>query len=208
MKILFQGDSITEWNRDKSNPDDLGNGYVRVASEAIAAMFPQTSFTFVNRGISGNRTRELLTRWQEDTIDVQPDVMTLMIGVNDCWRRYDANDPMTAEEFETNLRTLLDDFKAHTNAKLLMIEPFTVHEDTDLWREDLYLKINAYRRLAKEYADAYLPMDGLIAMMCVEAPPSHWSMDGIHLAEPGIERMGQYVAKAVAPLIESVGADV
>ena len=204
MKILFQGDSITEWNRDKADPDDLGCGYVAVASKLIAEAFPEVEFTFVNRGISGDRTRELLARWQEDTIDVQPDVMTLMIGVNDTWRRYDNHDPMTAEEYESNLRQLLDDFKAHTNAKLLMIEPFTVHEDTDLWREDLYLKINAYRRVAKEYADAYLPMDGLIAMMCVEKEPSHWSMDGIHLAQPGIDRMGAYVAQAVAPLIESV----
>ena len=208
MKILFQGDSITEWNRDKSNPEDLGSGYVRVASEAIAAMFPDEEFTFVNRGVSGDRTRELLKRWQEDTVDVQPDIMTLMIGVNDCWRRYDMNDPMTAEEYEQNLRSLLRDFKENTNAKLLMIEPFTVHEDTDLWREDLYLKINAYRRVAKEFADAYLPMDGIIAMLCVEAPPSHWSMDGIHLAEPGIERMGQYVAQAVAPLIRQVQSHV
>ena len=139
---------------------------------------------------------------------MQPDIMTLMIGVNDCWRRYDMNDPMTAEEYEQNLRSLLRDFKENTNAKLLMIEPFTVHEDTDLWREDLYLKINAYRRVAKEFADAYLPMDGIIAMLCVEAPPSHWSMDGIHLAEPGIERMGQYVAQAVAPLIRQVQSHV
>lgn len=204
MKILFQGDSITEWKRDLANPDDLGDGYVRVAAEAIAAMFPDESFTFVNRGISGNRTRELLTRWQQDTIDVQPDVMTLMIGVNDCWRRYDMNDPMTAEEYESNLRKLLDDFKAHTTAKLLMIEPFMVHDDTDLWREDFHLKVNAYRRVAREYADAYLPMDGIIAMLCVEAPPSHWSMDGIHLAQPGIERMGRYVAEAAVPLIKDV----
>lgn len=204
MKILFQGDSITEWNRNFDDPTDLGNGYVAVAARLLTERFPDVDFTFVNRGISGNRTRELLTRWQEDTIDVQPDIMTLMIGVNDSWRRYDMNDPMTVEEYETNLRTLLDDFKAHTKAKLLMIEPFTVHEDTDLWREDLHLKINAFRRVAREYADAYLPMDGLIQMMCVEKEPTHWSADGIHLIEPGINRMGEYVARMLAPMIEEL----
>ncbi|MBR5135007.1 MAG: hypothetical protein IKV35_05360 [Clostridia bacterium] len=64
------------------------------------------------------------------------------------------------------------------------------------------MKINAFRRVAKEYADAYLPMDGLIAMMCVEKEPTHWSVDGIHLVEAGIERMGSYVAQALKPLIE------
>ncbi|MBE6763587.1 MAG: GDSL family lipase [Ruminococcaceae bacterium] len=202
MKILFQGDSLTECNRDKSNPDDLGNGYVAVASRLIAQMFPDKDFTFINRGVGGDRTWNLLERWQEDTIDLQPDILTLMIGVNDTWRRYDMNDPTSVEDYEKNLRKLLDDVKAHTNAKLLMIEPFMVHEDEDLWREDFYLKINAFRRVAKAYADAYLPMDGLIAMMCVEAEPKHWSLDGIHLIEAGINRMGEYVAKAVASLIE------
>ncbi|MGN0171268.1 MAG: SGNH/GDSL hydrolase family protein [Acutalibacteraceae bacterium] len=202
MKILFQGDSLTECNRNLNDPEDLGNGYAFVASQKIAERYPETSFTFVNRGVSGDRTWELLSRWQRDTIDEQPDMMTLMIGVNDCWRRYDANDPTSVEDYESNLRTLLDDFKANTTAKLLMIEPFLVHEDTDLWREDFYLKINAFRRVAKEYADAYLPMDGLIAMLCVERPPKHWSADGVHLLPAGIERMGQYVADAVCALID------
>ena len=202
MKILFQGDSLTECNRDKTNPEDLGNGYVAVASKLLAERFPEKDLTFVNRGVSGDRTWELLKRWQEDTIAVQPDIMTLMIGVNDTWRRYDMNDPTSVEDYEANLRTLLDDVKANTSAKILMIEPFMVHEDEDLWREDFYLKINAFRRVAKAYADAYLPMDGLIAMMCVEQEPSHWSADGIHLIEAGINRMGEYVAQAVAALVE------
>ena len=207
MKILFQGDSLTECNRDKSNPSDLGNGYVAVASELIAEVFPEIEFTFINRGVSGDRTWNLLERWQEDTIGLQPDVMTLMIGVNDTWRRYDQNDPTSVEDYEANLCKLLDDVKANTNAKLLMIEPFMVHEDEDLWREDFYLKINAFRRVAKKYADAYLPMDGLIAMMCVEEEPKHWSADGIHLIEAGIQRMGEYVAEALCPLVEAC-ADV
>ena len=66
MKILFQGDSLTECNRDKSNPDDLGNGYVAVASRLIAQMFPDKDFTFINRGVGGDRTWNLLERWQEE----------------------------------------------------------------------------------------------------------------------------------------------
>ncbi len=201
MKILFQGDSITEWNRNLNDPDDLGNGYVSVASRLIAEAFPNEKFTFINRGISGHRTWELLARWQKDTIDIQPDIMTLMIGVNDCWRRYDQDNPTSAEDYEKNLRALLDDVKNKTNAKLVLIEPFLVHEDTDLWREDLHLKINACRRVARDYADIYIPMDGYIAAMCVEQPPEHWSADGVHLTDAGIERMAMYVADAVNELI-------
>lgn len=204
MKILFQGDSITECNRNVNDPDSIGDGYVAFAIEKLTKAFPDVEFEFFNRGVSGDRTRELLGRWQKDTIDIQPDIMTLMIGVNDTWRRYDMNDPTPVEEFEQNLRTLLDDVKANTNAKLLMIEPFLAHADNDLWREDFYLKVNAFRRVAKEYADAYLPMDGLYAAMCVEKEPSHWSADGVHLIEPGCERMGYYVAKALSSMIEAM----
>ena len=204
MKILFQGDSITEWHRDVNDPDSIGDGYVAFAIEYLTKQFPDREFKFFNRGVSGDRTRELLKRWQKDTVDIQPDIMTLMIGVNDTWRRYDMNDPTPVEEYEQNLRTLLDDVKANTQAKLLMIEPFLAHADNDLWREDFYLKVNAYRRVAKEYADAYLPMDGLFAMMCVENEPTHWSADGIHLIEPGNERMGLYVGKVLASMIEAM----
>ncbi len=204
MKILFQGDSITEWHRDVNDPDSIGDGYVAFAIDNLKKQFPEMDFQFFNRGISGNRTRELLQRWQKDTIDIQPDIMTLMIGVNDTWRRYDMDDPTPVEEYEQNLRTLLDDVKANTNAKLLMIEPFLAHADNDLWREDFYEKVNAYRRVAKEYADAYLPMDGLYAMMCVEKEPTHWSADGVHLIEPGNERMGLYVSQMLAAMIEAM----
>lgn len=204
MKILFQGDSITEWHRDVNDPDSIGDGYVAFAIDNLTKAFPDVEFEFFNRGVSGDRTRELLKRWQKDTIDIQPDIMTLMIGVNDTWRRYDMNDPTPVEEFEQNLRTLLDDVRKNTNAKLLMIEPFLAHADNDLWREDFYQKVNAFRRVAKEYADAYLPMDGLYAAMCVEEEPSHWSADGVHLIEPGNERMGYYVAKALTSMIEAM----
>ena len=204
MKILFQGDSITEWHRDVNDPDSIGDGYVAFAIDNLTKRFPNREFEFFNRGVSGDRTRELLKRWQKDTIDIQPDIMTLMIGVNDTWRRYDMNDPTPVEEYEQNLRALLDDVKANTNAKLLMIEPFLAHADNDLWREDFYEKVNAYRRVAKEYADAYLPMDGLYAMMCVEKEPTHWSQDGVHLVGPGNERMGYYVAQSLAAMIEAM----
>ncbi len=204
MRILYQGDSLTECNRHPDIPDDLGNGYVAVASRYLVEWFPRQRFEFINRGVSGDRTWELLRRWQRDTIDLQPDIMTLMIGGNDTWRRYDRNDPTSVPDFERNLRTLLDDVRRNTKAKVLMIEPFLVHEDTDLWREDFAPKINAFRRVAREFADGYLPMDGLMAMMCVEQPPKTWSLDGVHLIQPGIERMGFYVAEALRPLVESL----
>ncbi|MBQ9414615.1 MAG: SGNH/GDSL hydrolase family protein [Clostridia bacterium] len=215
MKILFQGDSLTDCNRNKEDPTDLGTGYVAATAARLRKFYPDMEFTFINRGVNGDRTRELLKRWQKDTIDLQPDILTLLIGVNDSWRRYDQNDPTPVEEFEANLRTLLEDVKKNTYAKILMIEPFLVDIDpVDLpypagadihsWREDLAPKIQVFRRLAYEYADAYLPMDGILAEMCLQSSPKTWSVDGVHLIPAGIDEMGGYVEDKLIFLIEKM----
>ena len=100
MKVLFQGDSITDAGRDYADPHHLGDGYPKYAAEAIRDRFPDETFEFINLGISGNRTTDLLERWQKDCIAVQPDVLSILIGINDTWRRYDSNLPMTVEEYE------------------------------------------------------------------------------------------------------------
>ena len=83
MKILFQGDSITDAGRDKRNYHQMGNGYPKYAAEAIAADFPETEFEFINLGISGNRTDQLFDRLYADAIAFDPDVISIMIGIND-----------------------------------------------------------------------------------------------------------------------------
>lgn len=107
MKVLFQGDSITDAGRDYADPHHLGDGYPKYAAEAIRERFPDETFEFINLGISGNRTTDLLERWQKDCIAVQPDVLSILIGINDTWRRYDSNLPMTVEEYEANYRRLV-----------------------------------------------------------------------------------------------------
>ena len=83
MKILFQGDSITDAGRDRSNKEDMGQGYPKYAAAYIAARHPNVDFTFYNQGISGDRAESLRARWQSDCIDLQPDLVSILIGVND-----------------------------------------------------------------------------------------------------------------------------
>ena len=88
MKILFQGDSITDCGRDKRNYHDLGPGYPKYAAEGIAAAYPDVDFEFINFGIGGNRTCQLFDRLYEDGIAFQPDIISILIGVNDVWHRH------------------------------------------------------------------------------------------------------------------------
>ena len=89
MKILFQGDNITDAGRDQRNYHHLGNGYPKYAAEMIREAHPDTDFEFINLGISGNRTGQLFDRLYADAIELQPDIISILIGINDLWHRYE-----------------------------------------------------------------------------------------------------------------------
>lgn len=204
MRILFQGDSITDAGRDRSDPHQLGEGYPKYTACLLREHFPGRDLEFLNLGISGNRTCDLVTRWQADCIDLQPDIVSIMIGVNDTWRAFDQNDPTTAEQFEENYRRLLLDIRQKTHARILLLEPYLLRNEPgkDLWRADLDPKIDVTRRLALEFADGYIPTDGLMAAASVEKGPGHWSGDGVHPNEQGARLIACHCAKALAALIE------
>lgn len=202
--ILFQGDSVTDWNRyvedPLSDPMQLGRGYVFMAASMLTARYPELNLKFYNRGISGNRSIDLVNRWEEDTIALKPDVLSILIGVNDTWRRYDQNNPTTAEQYESNYRNILERTKkALPDVRIVMIEPFLLHVSPEIesWREDLNPKIMVARKLAVEFADIYIPMDGYFAAASVQKSPSTWSTDGVHPAGPGMALLAQKWVEAV-----------
>ena len=203
MRILFQGDSVTDAGRDREDFADLGFGYPVYAAQVIRSALPERDIEFVNKGISGNRSCDLLDRWQEDCIDLQPDVVSILIGINDTWRRFDSNDPTSAAQFEENYRGLLEDIRKNTSAKIVLVDPFVLPVDRtkDFWRIDLDEKIQVVRRVAKDYADVYLPLDGILASHCLSEPPEHWTDDGVHPNEDGAKLIGKLLAEAILPLI-------
>lgn len=205
MKILFQGDSVTDAGRDRSDPHDMGNGYPRYASAMIQDSFPDTEFEFVNLGISGNRTEHLVARLEADFIEIQPDIVSIMIGVNDVWHHYAFEAiETTDEQFETNYREVLEAVKSRTNARILMIQPFlleTVDPAKQELCEELANKQAIVKRLADEYADAYLPLDEVLHSM-TEEEPAYYAADGVHPTPDGACSIGEAYLGAIAPLIE------
>ena len=205
MKILFQGDSVTDAGRDRSDPHDMGNGYPRFASAMIQDSFPDTEFEFVDLGISGNRTEHLVERMEADFIEIQPDIVSILIGVNDVWHHYAFEYVETTDEqFESNYRTLLDAIKSRTNARILMIQPFlleTVDPAKQELCEELARKQAIVKKLADEYADAYLPLDEVLHSM-TEEEPAYYAADGVHPTPDGACCIGEAYLGAIAPLIE------
>ncbi len=202
MKILFQGDSITDCGRNREDYHNLGAGYPKYAAELIAQAYPETEFEFINLGISGDQTKDLVERLQSDFIDVQPDLVSIHIGINDTWHRAAERNWLGNDVFEAQYRKVLTEIKEKTNAKILIIEQFLLPvEDKSYFRDDLNGKIDVTRALAREFADYYIPLDGLMAQACVGNDSSHWSDDGVHPNENGAKFIADLYAEAFGKII-------
>jgi lysophospholipase L1-like esterase len=187
--VLFQGDSVTDAGRDYTDPGSLGPGYASKIAQIYSALFPGNGVTFINRGVSGNRSRDLLTRYDKDFKEVCPDFISILIGINDTWRRFDRDDPTTSQQFEANYRELLTRCKTDLpQAKIMLIEPFVLPTlpDRAAWRVDLDPKIHVVRELASEFADYYLPLDGIFASLAVrQYTCAEITEDGVHPTQTG-----------------------
>ena len=204
MKILFQGDSITDAGRDRRNYHDMGKGYPRYASELIAAAHADTDFEFINFGISGNRTGQLFDRIYTDGIAFQPDIISILIGINDIWHRYNSGRIATTDaQIELNYRTILQRIKNETNAKIVMLSPYVLDaEDKEHMKRDLETVLPIIRGLAEEFADVYIPLDELFAEAIKTQPePKYYSNDGVHPNENGARFIGEQYARAVEILL-------
>ncbi|MGY5453260.1 SGNH/GDSL hydrolase family protein [Agarivorans sp. MS3-6] len=187
ITILFQGDSITDADRNKEDGFDLGHGYAMMAASMFISEQPERNIQFLNRGISGNRVIDLKNRWEEDCTALYPSVVSIFVGINDCWRRYDDNDPISIETFRNHYKDILLQVKDKTNAKIIIVEPFVLPypEDRIKWREDLDPKINVIRELAREFDAHLLPLDGIMNQASVYREPSFWAGDGVHPSYTG-----------------------
>jgi len=185
--VLFQGDSVTDCGRDYSDLNSFGCGYPLKVSQYFNTFLSNKNVKFINKGISGSRAIDLKARWRQDCIDLKPDYVSIMIGINDCWRRYDNNEITTAEAFENNYRFILNEIKTKTNAKIIILEPYVLPVTLDkiTWREDLDPKIQKARQLAREFNAIYIPLDGLFASQISNINPEQFSQDGVHPTDMG-----------------------
>lgn len=204
IKILFQGDSITDMNRDRSDPHHLGNGYPKYAAQYIREAFPDKEFEFIDLGISGDQTADLKRRLKPDFIDIGADIVSILIGINDTWHRADTREYLDDAIFKDNYETVLHAVK-QTGAKIMMLEPFLIPVPDKLYfYEDLYKKILIERELARKYADVYIPLDGLLAAAYLGKEPTYYAEDGVHPSVEGAKFIGGLYEKYIEKLIMEV----
>ena len=184
--VLFIGDSITDSGRDRDDPASLGGGYASMAAGRYAAERPTSQVRFVNRGISGNRAVDLRARWAADCLAVAADVVSVLVGINEVWRRFDRDDPTPHAVYEDHYRTILGQ-AADQGATLVLIEPFLipVREDQLAYRADLDGKLAVVRGLAADFGANLVPADSLMLQAAAAGGPRKWTDDGIHLTTAG-----------------------
>ena len=176
--VVFAGDSVTDCGR-RTDPDGLGNGYVRELYDDLGERRPR----IVNAGISGHRAVDLAGRWSADVLAHDPSVVSILIGINDTWRRYDEDDPTTAESFEMSYRAMLDPLRC----PVVLIEPFllTVKDGQQDWREDLDPKLEVVRKLAVEYGAILVPADTALNRRAATVGAATLAHDGVHPTAAG-----------------------
>lgn len=185
-KILFIGDSITDAGRDHSNRMDLGQGYPLLVAAELQAFFPEKKLTFYNTGISGDRLIDLKNRWEKDCLDINPDVVSLLIGINDTSHQIYKSEETNfkeIEKFEEDYRFLLKSLSQRTDARVVLMEPFVLPYPKERmnWRRELDPRIQIVRKVARDYQTDLIPLDGLFNSAGISNGYSYYTGDdGVH----------------------------
>jgi acyl-CoA thioesterase I len=185
--VVFAGDSVTDCGRTSDPPRHLGHGYVRLVDDAFATVLGPSAPRVVNSGTSGNRLVDLERRWQADVIAQRPDVVSVLIGVNDTWRRYDRGMLSLTTEFEARYDRMLGSLVEATHARLVLVEPFLVPVDDNQpsWRADLDPKIDAVHRLAAKWSATLVSADREMRERARVVGAAALTDDGVHPTDLG-----------------------
>jgi lysophospholipase L1-like esterase len=202
--VLFQGDSITDGNRGRNaDPNHiLGHGYVFTIASKYGATYPTWGLTFLNRGISGNRVHDLATRWDADTLALNPDVLSILIGVNDVYFAFAQHQAFDAKSVYDEYDRLLEStLKARPKLKLILGEPFIldvgqVSATFPDWRKAIDEIDAAVQRLADKYHAPVVHFQKVFNDATQLAPADHWIWDGIHPTYSGHQLMADAWIKA------------
>ncbi len=204
MKILFQGDSITECGRRTGGgcgyeKDEVGPGYPGLIKSRVLRDNPERDdIEFVNRAITGSRIVDLYARWRIDALNLAPDILSILVGVNDSYHEADGNG-VEPERAERIYRELLAWTKqALPSVRLVILEPFTFPFGmAEKYAAEVAIRAAYTRRLAEEFGATFIPLQSLFNEVCRTSRPEHWSPDGAHLTPAGHQLVADAWLEAV-----------
>jgi lysophospholipase L1-like esterase len=205
-RLLFQGDSITDmkWGRNQKDRNHyLGHSYVYLIASRLGVDMPKAQLDFYNRGMSGHKVADLRKRWQKDAIEMEPDLLSILVGVNDVGRNLGGVD---VETWETDYRFIVDASRqANPDLRLVLLDPFVLasgrlsHGDAfKQWRDQVERLIPIVGRLAQDYNAVHVKTQAAFDAAAKAVSPEHWIWDGVHPLPQGHELIARNWLKEVS----------
>ncbi len=199
LTVLFQGDSITDGNRTRNKDWNhvMGHGFAYLAASRLWMDYPEKHFQFYNRGVSGNQVTHLQERWQADCLELKPDIVSILVGINDLNAMVRGDASKTAPFFETHYRDLLDRTKSVLpDVKMVLCEPFVlpvgkVKDQWEVYQQEIGGRQEIVKKLALEFDATFIPFQTAFQEALKRAPSDYWIWDGIHPMPAGHELMSR-----------------
>jgi lysophospholipase L1-like esterase len=204
--ILFQGDSITDSGRNREDNSSntavaLGSGYAMLAGAKLLEKHPSLELNVYNRGISGNKVYQLAERWDKDCLGLKPDILSILIGVNDLWHKLNGEYNGTLEIYRNDYTALIQRTKnALPDVKLIICEPFAVpgvKAVDEKWYPEFITYQEAARSIAVQFGATFIPFQRIFDEAQKRAPGAYWTADGVHPTLAGAQLMAQAWVKAI-----------
>ncbi len=190
IRYLFQGDSITDADRRRDNDSNYGYGYPNLFAAEVLKNRPH-EFEFINRGISGNRIVDVYARIKTDIINLKPDYMSILIGVNDVWHELNDQNGVAAEKFEKIYGMLIEELLEELpELKIIILEPFVLkgpgtERYYDVFREELKKRASAAKQIAEKYNLKFVPLQDKFDEVSSDGDTVYWLSDGVHPTAAG-----------------------
>ena len=202
LRILFQGDSITDSGRDRSSIQandflkGMGNGYALMAATKLWIDHPTTDWHIYNRGVSGDKVFQLSDRWEADCLTLQPDVLSIHIGVNDFWHTLTSGYNGTVDTYEKDFLKLLERTQSKLpNVKFIIGEPFVVLGGTSIDTEAWIPTFRGYQKVAADIARkigaTFIPYQQIYDAAVADQGVTYWCPDGVHPSLAGSALMAK-----------------
>lgn len=205
--VLFQGDSITDAGRSRQDTGanqvgGLGDGYAMLITGRLLADHPEQHLQCYNRGISGNKVPDLAARWQADCLDLRPNLLSILIGVNDMWHKLNGGYAGTVADYEQGLLELLrQTHEQLPQTRIVVCEPFALRcgAVNDRWYPEFDERRAACRRVAEQLGCTLIPFQEMFDQAVQQAPPEYWAGDGVHPTLAGHALMAKTWLQTVQP---------
>ena len=197
MRIVFFGDSITDCDRDRSDDKSLGNGYVKILADKLRPIYPDMDIELINKGVSGNEVCDLLARVHSDVIDLQPDAVVIMIGINNVIHQFKIGKKLDLKQFELDLSALIEALK-EAGIVVIFLEPFLLPAPDKKRLRPLFDKeLEIINRICVKECDEFVAFDEMFNGLCESWPYSAYSEDGVHPTFKGSNLIANTAIKAI-----------